>query len=246
MGKWFIAFIITYVCVGMSFVRLTDFLIAIATDSPIQWHASTSAAMFLLTFIIAEQWSDRVIAIVNALDAWIHKRVMNPVFAWMQRWLHVNRFDLLRYGLVVNVVLPALVMLEAVHDVSIGKSSGIVMILITMLYVSDIVSAGFGNLWSALKNASERFEHGQFTAAEPVLVNFCRGRTQMRKIWTIFIYAEFQYTLYPRYVGEHWSSEVMYTLMMIGFWLFAHLYDSNDIDPRDRTYLLGPQDQEAS
>ncbi len=29
-------------------------------------------------------------------------------------------------------------------------------------------------------------------------------------------------------------------------WLTAHLYDANDIDPRDRTYLLSPQDQEAS
>ncbi|MCR4312522.1 MAG: hypothetical protein NUV56_04540 [Candidatus Uhrbacteria bacterium] len=235
-----LSFIALFLVVAMPLVHLSEVGIAHYTNRPVEPHLAMALTGMLTSFVMAWKWDDEILRAIGQADGWLHKNVTDPIFGWMQCWLHVNRFDLLRWGLVANILIAAIIVVCEVCFFMVTRNFGVLISAACIyFYVFDIIQYGFRNLWKALTDASERFEQGQFTSANPALVSFCRYRAGMRTLYMLFLPIAISSCL-----TFGWVSAI-YTLHLVCLWLIGHLYDANDIDPRDRTYLMSPQDQEA-
>lgn len=245
--KWLIGYVTILIGVGIPVNRFIDMMIGIALHEPMERHASTFAVIGIASYFATERWGNAVIVALEGLDAWLHSRFTNPMFDQIQRWLHVNRFDLFRWGLVVSVGLAAMLVIRSSYLFLVtGKFIEILTVVAVPMYVADIVMYGFRRIWDDLLEASERYENGQFTRAEPELMTFCQRRVTTRLVWLVFVIVGVEWELMPLYPGISSESDFFWITHLICLWLIGHLYDANDIHPRDRTYLLSPQDQEAS
>lgn len=88
---------------------------------------------------------------LRRLDDWIHVHIMNPVFTWIQKLFHWNRFQLIRWFMVSQPILWFLVAVAAL------VSKGAVVIALASLN-SLIGTRRIQRLWSPLTRVSESFE----------------------------------------------------------------------------------------
>ena len=102
---------------------------------------------------------------VVRFDQLLHDWVFNPVFKWIQRWFHWNRFDLI-LGFLILIILCGLVGFSVMYQLSaldpteghLSVHGPSVLDKWLTLYWSVVGSALLVVLWRPLREASIHYE----------------------------------------------------------------------------------------
>ncbi|MDO8583758.1 MAG: hypothetical protein Q7R83_01105 [bacterium] len=174
-----------------------------------------------------------MLALLTRFDKAVHDRVMNPAFRFLESLFHCNRFQLIRIVSVMNIAL--LCLLKAIQALT-----GYVAIPDTTLTL--IILAIGGSIvwhWRNLGRASEAFEDGTSDPLPPTL----RSRREIirfvRPIFSALIVplvASFLFLVLKRApIGD---TTVLTTLCALIVFVEVHLWDADDLAPRDRLHLF--------
>lgn len=184
-----------------------------------------------------------------AFDRFIHGWIFNPVVRLIQAWFHVNRYHLLfvseaaaaaLYALIGCYLLVAGVLKFDPFYLGCG--------LLYAFVVTDWVRTGrVAQRLNAMKEAYERFEDRGFARPAATLVVLAADRKSSRPLMNLItvVFLIGDGVLWWRGISLGWFNGVM-TVFFVTTWVNAHLWDVDDLDPRDREFLFGPQGQTDS
>ena len=182
-------------------------------------------------------------------DQFVHGRVMNPIIESIQAWQHVNRYDLLRWGVFVECgmiqtanflwVAKSVILGELMkHPVKLPFAVGF-----ALLYQSQFMRyGGFNQFLLECSKASDRYEAGTLVSMPLHLAEFCAGRKLLRQIYLVGLLLRVLIG-YPDFVNIPiwWAYVLAGDVGMIAMLFIAHLADADDLHPRDRVNLLEPK-----
>lgn len=180
---------------------------------------------------------------VARLDAWTHRRCWNPLFTFVQRMFHVNRFTLIAACIVGEILMACGVISYAIlRTASIGTNVVTTQIVLVFVIVSDLVRIDVRHVLGELMRCSRAFErHGYAKVDAETLVLF-RPRMRMRSFIMVLVYWFFTTDIHHFVTDEQFSlASVPIDFFVFGVWGYIHLFDGDDIDPRNRTYLFDGQ-----
>jgi len=183
------------------------------------------------------------------LDRFLHERVFNPLALRMQAKFHVNRYHLLVVFGVLSILLNVIVMFigsvaEAVtkHSVIDGLTAVSTFVGIAILFSTGLVT----NYLSALLEAARRFEERGFIVQPTALIHHAITCVMVRPYANVVVLA---LPLFALNEALGWLLVQLggpaqpLTALHIGRLAFAfcfvfeiHLWDAQDLDPRDREY----------
>jgi hypothetical protein len=190
------------------------------------------------------------------LDKVIHDQICNPIAGWLQRWLHVNRYHLLFAGGLSNVFLlwPSHGLGAVMNIQYYGWTSFCVLQLVMAVAVPPLVY-GLGSLreyFTALFSALRRFEDVGFGQPSDVLIRWARTAKRLRPYLNLFalfdVFALWLIWLVPGTLNEWPFCFLLLHAEVASLCVFVfdlHMWDVDDLDPRDREYLFSPQERDA-
>lgn len=189
-------------------------------------------------------------SLLHRLDSLMHNWVFNPLFMWIQRWFHWNRFQLItpaRYTVMVSRLLVAFVALYKV--VVPEESSTQPWLLWTVIALqAAMISTGLKTAREEkplLEAASGHFERtGRATAWALVRSKKGEGVRMMSNIAIIC----FLSLLILELVQDHRVS-ALGTILLVEALLRAvesHLWSTDDINPGDREHIFDPDPKTAN
>jgi hypothetical protein len=172
-------------------------------------------------------------------DLWIHNKIMNPIFNWIQEWFHWNRYQLIKYFFLVT--LPLATMVPIIEMIVRPQT------FMTVLFVCGLVSwFGFGVF--GIKELDAASDHYEET-----------GDVQKPIFMTIFT---FLFLLIRPFLNVVCCVQYVLVFILIsisGLTIFfenggilhlsittlaicmSHVLDTNDIHPKDRKSVLEPK-----
>ncbi|MFH1405506.1 MAG: hypothetical protein ABIH21_05460 [Patescibacteria group bacterium] len=190
--------------------------------------------------------------LLESYDKWLHRRVMNPLFKWIQTWLHWNRFDLICFFAKAHIVSVVFVILARIFLFLTSKSSLTgAMIIVDVMFFAMILAVYLYpySMFPALKKASERFEEGLGYAADPILIVKAAVFQAVRRIFSAVFSFSIAFWLFLAFVvplrTEETTTHFLDLISLTIYLLHVHLWDSDDVKPEDRISLLESKRQEV-
>jgi len=195
-------------------------------------------------------------------DLFLQVRIVRPFALWLQRWLHINRYHLLfMTGVLSIVVFTVSYIMIPIVRISIGPqppSAGQFLILGSgIIMLSSWFGTGlFMRQMRALKAAAARFEEAGYAKQTIDLVEYATVCKSFRPIcsgvlmpFLLIMVAHEGFSLligsYAPAMSAIEHADRLSFMLWIAVYLFdMHLWDVDNLDPRDRKYLLEPQLQE--
>lgn len=183
------------------------------------------------------------------LDRFLHDRVFNPLARQIQKWLHVNRYHLLFGSEIVSEVLFFVTMVIGtgywfmIHR----RVSDMAMCTFGILMAVDTLRSGVAaRRVAAMREAAARFEDRGFVVAPVELILLSRTRKTGRVYWNVTYLGMLAITFLVAFgINLDWVS-VAFCTSFANRLLNLHLWDVNDLDPRDREYLFKQESQTSS
>lgn len=190
-------------------------------------------------------------SIAERYDRWLHNRLFNPFFTWLQKWLHWNRFQII-YGFLAcmyaaGVMIGLTYVSVAFFDRSIPGIAG----LRTMIGTSVLLFVGMTVLvkeakrtFQDLKKASERFEEtGQSRVSHFLYTKIVQereariGRNVSATLASVFL--SLNAWMYP--FLDTRTGCILVVGLFIAWTTLAHLWDVDGVKLEDRANLFEPQ-----
>lgn len=170
-------------------------------------------------------------------DNWLHSKVMNPTYRWVQAWLHCNRFQLIQFML----IMQGLATVFYVYTISPNKGSpalkyGSILPIIGLLVIR------VKRYWAALSQASIEFEEGLESRAIAYLLPNIRMALFGRTFGLNFMATgELIFLPLPAIGVYRLDAWQLGMSALIATWFIEfHLWDADDLPPKDRKRLLRP------
>ncbi len=180
-------------------------------------------------------------------DRFLHGRVFNPLVRLIQRHLHVNRYHILFVSeilqdvlFVTTIVLGSLYRFATTHD-----PFFVAMFLFGLWVVSSWYAYGSSTrVFEAMRETSARFEERGFAKPPVELIRLAVRRRADRPFWNVVNVTMISVGIFLPFFGLHtdWLN-VAFHLSFANYLFNAHLWDVDDLDPRDREYFLRTQMQ---
>ncbi|NBS41485.1 hypothetical protein EBS80_02390 [bacterium] len=180
-------------------------------------------------------------------DRFLHDRVFNPLVRLIQRRLHVNRYHVLFASEILSealffltVVVGSLYRWVTKHDAFYA-----LMFLFGAWILHHTYSRGsFARVIEAMRETAARFEERGFAKPPVELILLAVRRRFDRPVWNVVSVAMILIRVAASLLGIHadWL-DMMFTALFANFLFNKHLWDVDDLDPRDREYLFQKQSQ---
>lgn len=157
--------------------------------------------------------------------------------------MHVNRFDLLRMLVYAEIAVVGCCIAYAIW------TGGIILVILALAFATDLARTGISYVLNELKACSERYEDRRAVRPSAPLIALAERRKRLRILNLIFIMSGiFDFVI--RTTVTDTAPPVPLAILQFSaptmFYLFAHAWDSDDLDPRDRINLFEPQAQRES
>lgn len=188
-------------------------------------------------------------------DRWLHNRIMNPFFTWIQKLFHWNRLQLILWalrgialGYLIQTAAALILAFTQPHDENwpIYPIGGFVFLFLGRGDMRRAVILG-----RDLKKAAERFEENLSLRLSVELIVYANKTRASRPMISL------TRTVFFCWIGvwilhDNWTTSGIAIALGVGMLLVplsrlveSHLWDVDDIDPKDRLSLFDPQRQEA-
>lgn len=191
------------------------------------------------------------------LDLFVNKRIMNPLFGFAQRWLHINRYRIIFIALSLSV-LSYLGMIVSQIDYFIaqlqsgkwtlatGWAPPFIAVFFTVLFWDMYLRNGsLAMVMRALHESSSRLEAGGASRQAAILIHLAVWARKIRLdanlvLIVVTVVDVFLVIVRPEVFVPplQWIAS-----WMLLFWQLVtlHAQDANDIDPRDRVTFRLPK-----
>ncbi len=193
------------------------------------------------------------------LDTWIHAHLMNPAFVWLQKIFHWNRFQLIAWfskASVVSKVIVTALLLLSLGTVRHADTLIVSIWLFASFTYGGMAWAQWANFkrtrhFDLLSELSETFEQtGSYKLPTPFVLwaHEARRRRPTETGFCVFLLGLVLLNLLPDPKAVSIGSHVSF-LLLFGYRLLPciedHLWDIDDIQPKDRLSLFEPQQDAA-
>ncbi len=125
---------------------------------------------------------------LNRYDRWLHVRVMNPLFAWIQKLFHWNRFQLIR-GFLLAETVTSLVAAGLFAAAAVVTSSDIVIapvVLSASMFLPGLLGVYiYREIRPDLKKASDDFKAGRSIRWSLKNIPLVKGRDRWRSAFSL-------------------------------------------------------------
>lgn len=185
-------------------------------------------------------------SLAKQYDNWLHVHMMNPFFGWIQKLFHWNRFQLIHWFSWVQVVgFAVITLLLCVELVRIK-------IWTDALWVFVYTRSWFtGYQWMKifgpeLKKASQAYEAEKPVYLTPALVFYAHDRRHIRPAFAVIVtFFLICLVLLLAHGVTRMLPQYVITTLTVVVWAECHLWDIDDVQPKDRSFLLESKSQEA-
>lgn len=181
-----------------------------------------------------------------AFDRFVHRRLFNPVFLLVQKWFHVSRYHLL---FAAETLVFMLFMLLGAFFLATGifKADPLAL-LVGIMYVVitvGVVQTGLmARRLTALKEVYERFEERGFARPAVTLIALAADRKSSRLLTNPMVLCVWITSAIILASGKSLEPLMVAIVAYLSVTCVdEHLWDADDLDPRDREYLFHPQSQ---
>ncbi len=177
--------------------------------------------------------------LLTAYDRFLHGKLMNPAFRWVQKLFHWNRFQLIRIFMIIATVFTILGTAAGFVTVFIDHDHDLIVHCLNLSVYTLWRVVRFNPHYDGLKEASETFEAtGHAVPAENLIIfaNVLKALRPSGNAVSLLILLIFV-ILPPISFGRSVGGLFMSIALMI-FMIECHLWDIDDIDPKDREYLF--------
>jgi|GEM_PF-6587016 hypothetical protein len=178
-------------------------------------------------------------------DAYVHEEIMNPIITWIQKWLHVNRYDLLKITIALEFFcynaagLILVVSLGVAFSFLLLLSTACIIICLGLYHRSIMRFGGIHNLVAECTSSSYAFEEHGWAKPGAGTLAYCGQRRKIRRVISALVTASLIFE-----VGHFRNTYPYETLVgvMLQIYLFmmfcaCHLADADDLHPRNRNYF---------
>lgn len=190
-------------------------------------------------------------SITKRYDQWLHHRVFNPLFTELQKWFHVNRFQII-YGFLAcmyaaGVMISLIYWGVAYFDRSIPDA----VELRNMIGTNVLIFVGV-TFWAKeakqtfqdLKVASERFEETGESRVSPLLyAKIIKGRKERvrRNVSATVSALYLSLNAWVNPFPDIRAGCILTIGLFLAWATLAHVWDVDGVKPEDRVNLFEPQ-----
>ncbi len=188
--------------------------------------------------------------LVERYDQFLHKCIFNPTAHALQRWLYINRYHLLFGSQLTELVLYVLMAVAIPVWMFVEGGSGDILICLIgggFLWMR-MRDGGVARYVRSLKEMANRSEEKGFSKP-PTDLLLVAVRVRAERSW-VNVMSTMCALLAPLAL-LHAGTKAIYLVTSLVFFTWSvtkiwtsHLWDVDNLDPRDREYLFGPKTQE--
>lgn len=181
-----------------------------------------------------------------AYDRFLHTRVFNPLFRWVQKLLHVNRWHLLIGVQVLDAAVTAGMLIASFALFLSGDTRTFWLaaaVALLFLFVARVFGEQRKRIRAAMALLAEKFEEGRKAVPSEELLMEGVGARRHRVLENIVatgmilaIPLDWVFTDITPLVEFY---TVCFTIHLCTECIAGHLWDIDSIDPEERSYLLG-------
>lgn len=191
------------------------------------------------------------------LDLFVHGRIMNPLFAFVQKWLHMNRYFIVLLALAWTVLsFLGMIVSQIDHFIELvqtgkwtlatGWTPPFIALFFMVLFWDMWLRGGRLGMWmTALREASERIESGKASRPATCLIHLAHvHRARRLDLNLVFIIVTLLDMALLLVRPEAFIRPIMWISswsLLLGQLVMMHAQDANDIDPRDRVTFRQPE-----
>ncbi len=184
------------------------------------------------------------------LDRILHERFFNPLVRLIQKWLHINRYHLLFGSEIASEVLFVVTMVLGTGYWFLVYRRGfdVAVCAIGIFGAVDSLRTGVAaRRIAAMREAAAQFEERGFVVAPVELILLSRFRKTGRAYWNVVYLSMIASLVFLVALGANvdWVN-VAFCASFANRLFNVHLWDVDDLDPRDRERLFRKEPQPSS
>lgn len=177
-------------------------------------------------------------------DQWVHDHLFTPLFTWLQRVWHINRYRMIRWMIRIhsgNFFTLLLWTWTSVHLPQILSVLGYTFLVFAFCtFCAQEILLG-----PELEEASQTHERGEHVVLSEILLYAALRRRRSRGFWTGAAIMWSILVAFDAWEGVLSILDCLLWLTHFSMCTEHHLWSVDDVPPKDRFHLFSPKGQEA-